>query len=217
MIERAEDLVRSLGAVGVVVAWVAAGVGASRAARRAPGRATGLARRLGALGAYAVGALPYVLVAIALWRPLPLELSDTARWWALGIGTVVGAAGLGAYLWGRFALGDMYNVSSSLGSELFRGHRLVRAGPYRWVRHPMYLGLILGGLGALLVYRTWSTLFIVLALPGVVVKARAEDRLLATELGPAFEVYRASTPAWIPLPRRRRTMPTSPATPAATG
>lgn len=202
MIERAEDLVRALGAAGVAIAWLAAAIGASSAQRRNPGRASGLARRIGALGAYLIGAVPYAVVAVALWHPLPVEPTTTARWWALALGAALGASGLGLYLWGRASLGEMYNVSSSLGSELFRDHRLVRSGPYRWVRHPMYLGLILGGLGALLVYRTWSTLFIVLALPGVVVKARAEDRLLAAELGPAFDAYRAATPAWIPTPRR---------------
>jgi len=209
VIDSAESAVRVAGAVGLVVAWATAGWGAARAASQAPGRGAGLAPRIHALGAYALVGIPYAVVCVLLWRRLPIGLSPTLRIAALAAGATLGAAGLGLYLWGRLSLGDMYNVSSGLGSELFASHRLVTSGPYRIVRHPMYAGLIAGAFGALLVYRTWTTVFVVAALPGAVRKAHEEERLLAEEFGDAYESYRRLVPRWWPRLRVRSTRSSS--------
>jgi len=196
--DTAETVVRVLGAVGFAFALAAAAWGAIEGTRRAPGRAVGPAGRLGALGAYLLAGGPYFALCILLWHPLPLTLAQPVRVAALGTGALLGATGLGLYLWGRFALADMYNVSSSLGSELYASHRLVTSGPYRLVRHPMYLGIVIGAFGALLVYRTWTMVFVIAALPGAVFKALREDRLLRAEFGEAYEAYRRRVPGWIP-------------------
>lgn len=194
----AETVLRALGAVCLMVALAAAAWGAIRGTGHSPGRSSGAAERAGALGAYLISGGPYLAVCILLWHPLPLTLAGSVRAATLAAGALLGAAGLFFYLWGRFALGDMYNVSSSLGSELYASHRLVTSGPYRFVRHPMYLGIFIGALGALLVYRTWTTVFVIAALPGAVLKARREDRLLAAEFGKAYDAYRRRTPGFVP-------------------
>lgn len=203
-IDGVETVIHLLGGVLLGVAWAVAGAGAIRALDRPSGRAVGIARTKGAAVAYLLAGVPYLLVCIALWDPLPLEPSDAGRMVCLVVGGPLGLAGFALYLWGRIALGDMYNVSSSLGSELFEHHRLVVSGPYRFVRHPMYAGIALAVLGALLVYRTWTMVFALVALPGLAVKAAHEDRLLAGELGEPFEAYRARVPGWIPRPGRAR-------------
>lgn len=211
-----ERIVRWLGAALLAAAWAGSALGAIRALGRQPGRASGVAERRGALAAYALAAGPYLLVCLLLWRPQPLDPSDGVRAACLIVGSLLGAAGFALYASGRRSLGDMYNLSSSLGTELFADHRLVVSGPYRVVRHPMYLGIALAAVGALLVYRTWTTVFVVLALPGLGVKGRREDRLLAEQFGPAFDSYRASVPGWCPRPRshlrhaRSRTTPRYP-------
>jgi protein-S-isoprenylcysteine O-methyltransferase Ste14 len=196
--DTAETIVRALGAAGLALALAEAGWGAVWGMRRSPGRASGAARRIGALGAYLVSGGPYLAICILLWHPLPLTLAESVRAVALAAGALLGVAGLFFYLWGRFALGDMYNVSSSLGSELYASHRLVTSGPFRFVRHPMYLGIFIGALGALLLYRTWTTVFVIAALPGAVLKARREDRLLAAEFGVAYDAYRRRVPGFVP-------------------
>lgn len=213
MIDTAETLVRWLGAVGLAAAWATAAWGAVKGAGRARGRSSGLARKIGAPAAYAIGGVPFLAVSVLLWRHLPIEPSSTFRAVALGFGTALGAAGLALYLWGRLALGEMYNVSSSLGSELYAPHRLITSGPYRIVRHPMYLGLFLAAAGAFLVYRTWTTVFVIAVLPGAVVKARREERLLAEEFGESFQAYRRRVPGWLPRPPVRSSFHGSRSTP----
>jgi len=196
--ETAETMVRILAALGFVSALIVAGSGATRAAAAAPRRAIGAARSLRALPAYLLLAVPYFALWLPLWRQLPIDLGTPYRAAALVIGAVAGLTGLALYLGGRLTLGASYNVSSALGTEVCEGHRLVTGGPYRLVRHPMYAGLVLGAVGALLTFRTWTTVWILVALPGAYFKARREEQLLADEYGEAYDAYRRDTPGWIP-------------------
>jgi protein-S-isoprenylcysteine O-methyltransferase Ste14 len=152
-----------------------------------------------------MAAIPYFVVWIVLWHRLPGTPPDWLRWGALIVGGALGLSGLAVYLWGRLTLGSMYNVSSVLGSELYADHRLIEAGPFRFVRHPMYFGIALAAVGALMVYRTWAMVFAVAALPAFAVKARHEERLLTAEFGAQWKEYTERVPSWWPRrPRRLR-------------
>ncbi len=198
MIDRVELAVRIAGFALVAVAWVTAAAGAAAAGRRSAGRTSGLARRVPAHIVYLLGAIPYFAICALLWRPLPFGVDGFARIACLVLGAMLGAAGAAMYLGGRRTLGTMYNVSSSLGSELWADHRLVTTGLYAHVRHPMYVGLFLAAAGGLFVYRTWTLVFMALTLAGTVVKARHEERLLAAEFADRWDAYARRVPAWIP-------------------
>ncbi len=202
MIDGAEQTVRFVGAAGLLAAWLVSGSQAVRTRDRPPGRGLGLAPRFGALATYLMAAIPYFVVWIVLWRHLPGTPPDWFRVGALIVGGALGSCGLAVYLWGRLTLGANYNVSSVLGSELYADQQLVAAGPFRLVRHPMYFGIALAAVGALLVYRTWAMVFAVAALPAFAVKAHHEERLLAAEFGPQWKEYTQRVPAW--WPRRPR-------------
>jgi methanethiol S-methyltransferase len=78
-------------------------------------------------------------------------------------------------------------------------HRLATTGPYARVRHPQYVAFILIMFGFLL---QWPTLVTLAMFPILLVVyarlAKAEERMVLTEFGSAYEAYRQRTPAFIP-------------------
>ena len=78
-------------------------------------------------------------------------------------------------------------------------HALIRSGPYRIVRHPIYTGLLLGLLGTSLAIGEWRGLLgLGLALMATCLRIRAEDALMAEAFDEAYEAYRRETPALVP-------------------
>ena len=209
MIDLFERVLRIVGAAGLLLVWIIAGTAAAQGRTRAVGRGFGLAPRWGALASYLLVAVPYFAVWVVLWTPLPGTPPTWMRLGALVVAAPLGSAGLGLYLWGRFTLGNMYNVSSSLGTELFADHRLITTGPFRYVRHPMYTGIGLAALGGLALYRTWSMVFAVASVPGLNIKAKHEEQLLAAEFGSTWSEYSTRVPAYWPRPEINRRLPVS--------
>jgi protein-S-isoprenylcysteine O-methyltransferase len=80
-------------------------------------------------------------------------------------------------------------------------HEIVRAGPYRYVRHPSYSGYLLSVLGLGVALDNWAALAILLGLNFAVFAYRmqVEEAALAAAFGPAYEAYRHATKRVIPL------------------
>ncbi len=179
-------------------------LGIWRSLRLTKGTSTGSADRWLRAPVLVVISVAYFGACVLLWRPLPLVLAPTLQALVLIGGMILVFPGLGLILWSRLTLDDMYNVSSSMGVQLFASHRLVTNGPYAHVRHPMYLGLMLAGLGGLLLYRTWTTLFLLVTFLGVVIRSRREEQILAAEFGEQWRHYCHEVPAWMPRLRPYR-------------
>jgi len=201
------DLERWLRSAGVVAGLVTLAYmlvqGVWRGLRRPSGRATvriGWALRPSLL--LFVGAL-WIGLCVFLWRPVPLSLSAHVQVAAYLVGAALYFAGLGLYWWGALSLGALYRPSSALGVQLDAHHRLVTDGPYAHVRHPLYVGLQAAAIGGLLLYRTWTLVFVAINFVGLFARARREDHALAAEFGQAWESYRQRVPAWLPRLRRR--------------
>jgi protein-S-isoprenylcysteine O-methyltransferase Ste14 len=79
-------------------------------------------------------------------------------------------------------------------------HELIRSGPYAYVRHPIYLGMMLYMLGWAAALGHWANLVVAvpLFLLGTRLRTDAEDRLLEATFGAQFLAYRNSTPALFP-------------------
>ena len=76
------------------------------------------------------------------------------------------------------------------------------SGLYRWVRHPIYSGVLLVGWGLGLRSQLWVGLALAAALTGwLTAKARYEEGLL-TQRYPEYDSYRATTPRFVPHLRR---------------
>lgn len=115
--------------------------------------------------------------------------------WRAGIGLVLFAAGLGFAVWARVHIGRNWGTPMTLKSE----PELVSSGPYRLVRHPIYTGVILAGLGTA-VALSWAWL-IAVALGGVyfIYAATVEERTMVERFSESYPLYRRSTKMFVPF------------------
>jgi protein-S-isoprenylcysteine O-methyltransferase Ste14 len=79
------------------------------------------------------------------------------------------------------------------------GHTLVTTGLYRVIRHPSYLGMLVNSLGWALAFRSGvGVLLTALLIPPLVARIRAEEKLLRSQFGDEYAVYRRRTSRLIP-------------------
>ncbi len=144
---------------------------------------------------YVAASVFFFGLCILLWIPLPaLPLANEIA----VLGALFCFPGLAFVLWGRLALGSMYFVSTGFGAQLFAGHRLVTRGPYAIVRHPMYFGLLIAGIGGLLLYQTWTGVVFIGCGLGVIRRALREEEVLSKEFGAEWTEYCARVPMLFP-------------------
>jgi protein-S-isoprenylcysteine O-methyltransferase Ste14 len=117
--------------------------------------------------------------------------------WGLAVLTVAIAV---ASVWLVNAAARRLGKQWALAARLVEGHTLIREGPYRFVRNPIYTGMFGMLLATGLVARQWFPLLvaIVLFIPGTYIRIRSEERLLRQAFGPEFEAYTRKVPALIP-------------------
>lgn len=111
-------------------------------------------------------------------------------------GVALTACGIAFAAWARFALGG--NWSSEITVK--EGHELVRSGPYRFVRHPIYSGVLLALFGtAVCIGEIRAAVAFVLFLAGFWVKARTEEALMVAQFGEQYRRYQREVKALIPF------------------
>jgi protein-S-isoprenylcysteine O-methyltransferase Ste14 len=111
------------------------------------------------------------------------------------LGTVLLALGLGFSAWARHHLGRNWSAHVVVKED----HALVRTGPYRRLRHPIYTGMLLGFLGMAIAIGEWRALAGFLCfLVSFAVKSRLEEARMR-ETFPAYDQYRRETSALIPF------------------
>ena len=77
---------------------------------------------------------------------------------------------------------------------------VVDTGPYRYVRHPSYSGMLVTVLGVLLCSTNWVSLAcFALAIPGTAYRIRVEERALAGALGEPYRAYMSRTKRLVPF------------------
>jgi protein-S-isoprenylcysteine O-methyltransferase Ste14 len=197
--EAAEKWVRRLGGVLALVTLLTIFYGIARALRRPAGLTVGRADWMRKAPYYFLVGVPYFALCFLLWRPLSKGISLPLRHWMVQLGSIIYFPAMLLVLWGRVTLGEMYNVSSGFGAQLYAGQRLVMRGPYAYIRHPMYLGMSLAALGGLLLYRTWTLVFLAFtAVSILLLRSRREEQALALQFGEEWEAYCRRVPRFIP-------------------
>jgi len=95
----------------------------------------------------------------------------------------------------RIRLGQYWSDKVTLQA----GHKLIRSGPYAYVRHPIYSGVLLGIAGTALLLGEWRGLVAFsLMLINYAVKAKREEHILHAQFGSEFESYRRTTGFLVP-------------------
>ena len=120
---------------------------------------------------------------------------STALWLAAS-GSLFAVAGAALVLRSRAELGPAWSFAPMAD----QGTGLVTTGPYRHVRHPIYLALALLAIGEALAFGSGPALMIVLfgVVPTFAWRASAEEKLLGRTFGERYSVYRRRTKMIIP-------------------
>ncbi len=119
--------------------------------------------------------------------------ASTPIWDALSIVAALG--GLTVAIWARVVLSGNWSISITLKAD----HELIERGPYRWVRHPIYTGiLLLASANVFVVGRRASVLGLLLLVLAYGRKWRIEERLMTSHFGVRYASYQRRTGAVVP-------------------
>ncbi|MDQ2855958.1 MAG: isoprenylcysteine carboxylmethyltransferase family protein [Acidobacteriota bacterium] len=88
----------------------------------------------------------------------------------------------------------------SVTARLVEGHELATRGPYRFMRHPIYTGMLGMLLATGLAISQWFSLLaaIVVFFIGTIIRVRSEERLLREQFGAQFDDYARRVAAMLP-------------------
>jgi protein-S-isoprenylcysteine O-methyltransferase Ste14 len=99
------------------------------------------------------------------------------------IGFAITVTGVAVAIWARSHLGENWSATVTLKE----GHELIRSGPYRYIRHPIYTGISVAFAGSVLALGEFRGLIsLAIAATSFYLKARKEERFLTEEFGETF-------------------------------
>ena len=150
----------------------------------------------------------WVVILISIWAGI--FVSRSALLWNKGLwmfemplgyevtvaAVVLFAAGLVLRWWAIVTLGRFFTVDVTIEKD----HELVERGPFRWVRHPSYTGVLLAFVGWTLTLRNWAAMAVVLVPIFVAFWRRmnVEEEALRGALGQRYAEYMRRTKRLIP-------------------
>ena len=124
-------------------------------------------------------------------------VTDSA--WLADVGVGLTVAGVAFAIWARLTLGQNWSASVMQKS----GHELIQRGPFRYVRHPIYTGMLAGLIGPALAIGEWrGVLAVTIAWLALWRKYRLEERFMLELFGSQYLDYRTRVPALVPFPGR---------------
>jgi len=114
---------------------------------------------------------------------------------AIWFGVALTAIGVGLAIWARWNLGRNWSDKVVLKVD----HELIRSGPYAYLRHPIYTGVLLAVAGTALAIGEWrGVAALVLLGTNYYVKATREEKILASNFGEAFAEHKRRTGFFLP-------------------
>ena len=145
--------------------------------------------------------LVWILVAscyVTAWLPVILDfgrlvvLGDWLTW--VGIAIMISGIVFRRYV--ISILGKFFTTTVQIQKD----HELIKAGPYRYIRHPSYLGILIMTLGLGIALANWISLILCIVLPiiGVIKRIQVEEKELEQHFGKQYQDYRKNT--WCVIP-----------------
>lgn len=126
---------------------------------------------------------------------LPVIILHAA--WVAHLGLILILGGIVIRIFSIHTLGRFFSVN--LGIE--NNHEVVRAGPYKYIRHPSYTGSLLSFFGMGLSFNNWVSLAIIFlpVLITFIYRINVEENLLLTQFGSEYKAYMDQTKRLIPF------------------
>jgi protein-S-isoprenylcysteine O-methyltransferase len=123
---------------------------------------------------------------------------------ALPYGRAVAVAGVGLFAaglvfrwWAIITLGRFFTVDVTIEKD----HELVERGPFRFVRHPSYTGVLVAFVGFALTLRNWGAILVVLVpiFAAFIRRMNVEEEALSQALGERYVDYMRRTKRLVPF------------------
>jgi len=112
------------------------------------------------------------------------------------IGTSIICLGFILRYWSIIILGKYFRTTV----EIDEGQKIIQKGPYKFIRHPSYSGMILFYIGYGLVSQNWLSLILTVILPtsALLYRINVEEKAFIEELGVEYQNYKSKTKKLIP-------------------
>jgi len=111
------------------------------------------------------------------------------------LGVVLVWSGVALAIWARYHLAEYWSARVTIKED----HQLIRTGPYTYLRHPIYSGLVLATIGSAVVIDEWRCILgTCLVLVGYCFKAKKEEAMPSQQFGEAFREHQKDTGFLIP-------------------
>jgi len=121
-------------------------------------------------------------------------LPDTAA--MAGAGAGIAILGCATAIWARRTLGGNWSGAVTLK----QGHTLVRRGPYRWVRNPIYTGVLIMVLGTVFTTgRVGDCIGLALIVAGLWIKLKFEEGFMLRQFPLEYPIYQRQVRALVPF------------------
>lgn len=117
--------------------------------------------------------------------------------WAFYLGVFLILLGVLVRQWAIAVLGRFFSLTVRVAED----HEVVDKGPYRFVRHPSYTGILITFIGLGLAVQSWGAVLVLVVMFGLAYsyRIRVEERALLSELGTQYANYMKRTKRLIPF------------------
>jgi protein-S-isoprenylcysteine O-methyltransferase Ste14 len=117
--------------------------------------------------------------------------------WLTWVGVAIMISGILFRQYAIFTLGKFFTTTIQIKKD----HELIQTGPYRYIRHPSYLGLLIMALGLGIAMSNWISLILCVVLPAIALIRRIqfEEKELEQHFGRKYQDYIKNTRRVIPF------------------